>query len=582
MTINFNLPLGLLATLMGMVVGLATLLLVWWQAPTQRKNQVMALYLASVTLWGLAGFLLHLAAILGHDPTRLYQLLSLTIALNSLSTFVLVAHFARRDRLRVVRHTIAVGVIFLVIVAPLLFANQIIILRAVTADGLFLYDYTALGLPLLGVLMLYYLAALLMAWRQRRGPARQLLAGVLVQVMAIAVGLIPQLGAYAIDTLGSAVASLLFARLILQEQLFGPLVRLNADLAASNTQLAASNARLITVSQELQATADELRRARDAAEAASRAKTTFLATMSHELRTPLTAILGYSELIQFDLGQLGQPALVEDLDRIRRAGTHLLTLINSVLDLSKIEAGKIELHAAAIDIQALLHDLETIVAPLAQRQGNRLAIERETALASIEADGTRLQQVLLNILGNACKFTRNGTITLVVADAYRHSNARPACLAPDAPYVLFEVRDTGIGISGEQQGRLFEAFTQVTLPSEYKQNGTGLGLAISRQLCRLMGGEITLQSAPGQGTTVDVWLPASQRSAAAGQESNASQISDAFHQAAEISGSAQGIARAADSRVASAGFGMVGVPGQDSRFGWATPAQDAAYPCSGS
>ena len=524
MIIDSKVLLGLISTLISTVIGLATMLLVWWQAPFQRKSQVMMLYLASVTLWGLAGFLLHLAVMLDRDPTRLLHLLGFAIGLNSLCMFVLAAHFARLDGAKLVRLAIFFGVTCLIAGGLLLLAGRLLVLREVTPDGRFLFGYTPIGLPLIGLLLLYSIAALLVVWRHRHGLARPLLAGVLLQVIAIVAGLIPELGAYAIDTLGSAAASLIFARLILQEQLFGRLARLNAEFAASNSRLAASNAQLTALSQELRATADDLRQARDVAEAGSRAKSTFLATMSHELRTPLTAILGYSELLQFDLDQLGQPALVDDLARIRRAGTHLLTLINNVLDLSKIEAGKIELNMAEVNLQTLLHDLATIVTPLARSQGNRLSIERATSLVCVDADKIRLRQVLLNILGNACKFTENGTISLVVADADGSGVDRPARLAADRTYMLFEVRDTGIGIGAHEQDRLFEAFTQVGIPPKHKHDGTGLGLAIARQLCRLMGGEITLSSAAGQGTRVTVWLPASCGSELARHEADRGRI----------------------------------------------------------
>jgi CheY-like chemotaxis protein/two-component sensor histidine kinase len=238
----------------------------------------------------------------------------------------------------------------------------------------------------------------------------------------------------------------------------------------------------------------ELLHARREAEAANSAKSRFLANMSHELRTPLNAIIGYSEILQEEVEDLGQPGLVPDLQKIRSAGKHLLTLINDVLDLSKIEAGRMELYLETFEVPGMLDEVLTTVAPLVAKNGNRLRVESGPGVGAMRADLTRLRQVLFNLLSNACKFTSGGTITVRVGE-------------PEAGWLAFEVADTGIGMTPAQQARLFEAFAQADASTAQKYGGTGLGLAISRQFCRMMGGELTVASEPGQGTRFSVRLP---------------------------------------------------------------------------
>jgi signal transduction histidine kinase len=228
--------------------------------------------------------------------------------------------------------------------------------------------------------------------------------------------------------------------------------------------------------------------------AASRAKSAFLANMSHELRTPLNAILGYTELVLEDV----DPALAPDLEKVRGASQHLLALINDVLDLSKIEAGKLELHPEDLDLPALLRDVESTVAPLVARNENVLRISIEPGLGPLQADPVRVKQILLNLLSNACKFTHRGSITLAAA-------GEP--LADGRPGVRVAVSDTGIGMTQEQLGRLFQPFQQADSSTSKKYGGTGIGLAISRRLAEMMGGDLVVESAPGRGSTFTVRLP---------------------------------------------------------------------------
>ena len=234
--------------------------------------------------------------------------------------------------------------------------------------------------------------------------------------------------------------------------------------------------------------------ARHQAEAANSAKSQFLAAMSHELRTPLNAIIGYSEMLQEEATDAGQTGFVPDLEKIHAAGKHLLTLINDVLDLSKIEAGRMELHPETFEVQGMLEAVVTTVQPLIAKNENRLELRTPEGLGTLHADLTRIRQVLLNLLSNASKFTERGTITLAARR--------------DGAWLEFRVTDTGIGMTPEQQARLFEAFTQAEAAPASKYGGTGLGLAISRRFCRMMGGDVTVASERGQGATFTVRLPA--------------------------------------------------------------------------
>ncbi len=243
---------------------------------------------------------------------------------------------------------------------------------------------------------------------------------------------------------------------------------------------------------------EELRQAKDAAEAASRAKSSFLANMSHELRTPLSAIIGYSELLQEEVMDRGYTDLVPDLEKIQTAGRHLVLLINGILDLSKVEAGKLELHLETFDVVDLVEEVVVTARQQARRGGNTLGIHYVDEVGSMHADRIKVQQVLLNLLNNAAKFTSGGQIDLTV---YRETGA-------EGEWVCFRVADTGIGISPEQMENLFQPFTQAdpTIAREY--GGSGLGLAISRSFCRRMGGDIGVESELGRGSTFTARIPA--------------------------------------------------------------------------
>ncbi|MCA9688751.1 MAG: response regulator, partial [Myxococcales bacterium] len=235
--------------------------------------------------------------------------------------------------------------------------------------------------------------------------------------------------------------------------------------------------------------------ARDRALDANRAKSAFRANMSHELRTPLNAILGYSEML---FEETTDPQAREDLRRIHASGEHLLTLINDILDISKIESGKMELYLEDFEIRSLISETIATAEPLIERNENRLALDVPPSIGLMHADVTKVRQSLLNLLSNAAKFTSKGTITLT---ALRERE-------PGGDWIVISVRDTGIGMTPEQQQRIFEPFSQVDASTTRKFGGTGLGLAITRSFCEMMGGTISGVSEQGVGSTFTIRLPA--------------------------------------------------------------------------
>jgi adenylate cyclase len=255
---------------------------------------------------------------------------------------------------------------------------------------------------------------------------------------------------------------------------------------AAQSVLAIQNARLF---HEIEEKSREL-------ELASEHKSRFLASMSHELRTPLNAIIGLTEMMVTNAARFGTDKALEPLNRVHRAGTHLLGLINQVLDLSKIEAGKLELSPESVNLAPLIDEIVGTARQLAEQNKNRLILETESNLGALTVDPMRLRQILLNLLSNACKFTKDGEVALRV-----HK------VADGRSWIEFAVSDTGIGMTAEQQAKLFEEFSQADALTARRFGGTGLGLAITRKLARVMGGDVTVASEPGKGSVFTVRLP---------------------------------------------------------------------------
>ncbi|WP_413166589.1 ATP-binding protein [Capilliphycus salinus ALCB114379] len=262
---------------------------------------------------------------------------------------------------------------------------------------------------------------------------------------------------------------------------------------------------------------EELEKAKFLAESANRSKSVFLANMSHELRTPLNAIIGYSEMLHDEADDLGYEDFLPDLEKIQTAGKHLRDMISDILDISKIEAGHVTLYLEDFAVEEqLLQDVVTTAKPLAEKNRNVIKIETKNEIGRMYADLPKVRQILLNLLSNACKFTENGVITISVKrvktkppSTRRNTSSSKSRFGTNQmqQYLIFQVKDTGIGMSEEQQKVIFKAFTQADASTTKRFGGTGLGLAISQRLCEILGGGITVESEVGKGSTFTVWLP---------------------------------------------------------------------------
>lgn len=241
----------------------------------------------------------------------------------------------------------------------------------------------------------------------------------------------------------------------------------------------------------------KLRQAAEVAKEANSAKSDFLANMSHELRTPLNAIIGYGEIMMEETAESEDKLYYEDVHKIVFSAKHLLQLINELLDLSKIEAGKMEVHVETINIDELIQEIRYTFEPLARQRNNKLKIECASSITTIQSDLIKVRQILINILGNACKFTGDGVITIKIQPVVKFGN----------PQVEFNIRDTGIGINPENLKNLFDPFTQEDNSSTRNGSGTGLGLSISQRLSELLGGSISVESTKGRGSSFTVTLP---------------------------------------------------------------------------
>jgi signal transduction histidine kinase/DNA-binding response OmpR family regulator len=269
---------------------------------------------------------------------------------------------------------------------------------------------------------------------------------------------------------------------------FAPSIVKLLQTLASQSVMAIENARLF---KESQAKSEQLAEA-------SKLKSQFLANMSHELRTPLNAIIGLTEMLHEDARDLKRPEELEPLERVLRAAHHLLELINDILDLSKIEAGRMDMHVETFAIPPLVEDVIATIGPAAAKNGNEVIVHCPQDIGEMHADQTRIRQALLNLVSNANKFTEHGSVTIDVARV----------TSKGIEEITMAVRDTGIGMSREQLGRLFQEFVQADPSTTRKYGGTGLGLAISRRFCQMMGGEITVESQLGKGSTFTIRLPA--------------------------------------------------------------------------
>ncbi len=283
-----------------------------------------------------------------------------------------------------------------------------------------------------------------------------------------------------------------------ERELVGLVARRTESLAAEKARAEEALRAAEDARREAERQREAAQRASGRAEEASQAKSQFLASMSHELRTPLNAIIGYSEMLAEELVDVGRPGVIRDLQKIQRAARHQLELVSGVLDLAKIEAGRMDVSSSTFDVSTLASETADLIRPLLEKNGNVLVLDCPGLVGALTADETKVRQSLFNLLSNACKFTRGGTVTLRVQRVEEAGR----------PFLSFEVSDTGIGIDPEQLGRLFRPFTQADSGTSRRFGGTGLGLSITKRFVEMMGGTVSAASVPGKGSTFAFRLPA--------------------------------------------------------------------------
>lgn len=487
--------IAMMFSALSMIVSLAMLFLVLWQAPRERDNQLMAAYMFVIVFWGLNAFMLRVSPLIGYDPTPYFYGIALSIGFVGLTLFALVSHYAGRWRRWYALPVMLLGLAYYVVMIPLLFRGSLYSMVSLTETGRLLYTFEPLGWLTFGVSYAFYVASMVILWRYRKTRARYLLSGGIVITFGVFTSITP-LSQVSFAIASAGISSVLFARAILQENLFNPMVRLNEEMSSAN--------------QQLQALAEELRVANIQLTEVSRLKSHFLANMSHELRTPLNSIIGYTEMLNEGIYGPLTDKQRDRLDRVTRNGQHLLQLINDILDLSKIEAGRMELAVEPVDLNDVLNECMATFEPLAQKKTLEMIREIPDELPKILVDRGRMVQVLMNLISNAVKFTQAGAVTVRV---------RPITMSQvldfpiqlqagkSGPWVLVTVEDTGLGIAPEDQQIIFDEFRQADGSPTRQYEGTGLGLSITRRLVEMMGGYIWLTSTQGQGSTFHVLVP---------------------------------------------------------------------------
>ncbi len=466
MTLSPLLVLGIVANMTSITVGLALLMLVLWQSHRQQTNLLFCLFLLAMIAGAVTGLVFRLSPVFGYDPT--YWLYGLGLALGAYGPllFIFTGEFTAKGT-RPVRILYIVGIVLWLVTFWLMWQGRVITNVNPTLTGRTLFDLTPLGYTLVAILIAYEGLALANLVIHPTDRSRALIPAVLVLLAAAVGDLWPLIAHLPVNSVMTAISSIIMGRAILKFQLFDPVARLNRELADANQQMAIT----------------------------SRLKSEFLANMSHELRTPLNSIIGYTELVLDGLYGPLTDKQQDRLEKVHRNGRSLLALINDILDLSKIEAGRLELDRVPLNVHSLIDSVMATVQPQAEEKGLEIKRVLPHYLPSIVADENRFQQILLNLLSNAVKFTSHGEIVIA------------AGTSRDEQKLEIQITDTGIGIAPESFELIFDEFRQVDSTSTREYGGTGLGLAISRRLARLHGGDILVESAVGKGSTFTVVLP---------------------------------------------------------------------------
>ncbi|NLX08576.1 MAG: HAMP domain-containing histidine kinase [Chloroflexi bacterium] len=472
MTLSITTIIVVTANGLTAVLAAALLMLVLWQAPRQRTNQLFALVMLTLGAYSVINALSRFVGEINMDPAPVFYLATMTYGAFVVAVFYFGSAYGS-GHAPTVRAMRLIGGVLVVVQGVLLWSGQLMInIRPVAVqDGGYQGEFTPLGYFATGTVLAYLIATTIFLYRMPDERGRSLWpAPFLMICSAVSATLIWPRVPLPFSAVFLAAAAAWMGWRVLRYELFNPLAELHVQLAQKNAEL----------------------------EAASEMKTQFLTSMSHELRTPLNSIIGYSELVISGIYGALNDTQRDRLQKVIRNGHHLLSLINDVLDLSRIEAGRVVLDRRAVPIPALLENVLATIEPLAQRKG--LTITREFAGApAVHADEMRARQIVTNVVANAVKFTHEGSVTVRAFGS--------------GSMVQIEVIDTGIGITSEQADLVFAEFHQADSSVTRRYEGTGLGLAITKKLVELHGGRIWLESAPGHGTTFFITLPAVSASA---------------------------------------------------------------------
>lgn len=477
MTPSLTSLLGLLSNFTLFVLGMAVVIIALWQNPRATLNRYLALMNISLALWGIPKCLLYVAQYLDLNPTFLTESSATFYSLAMLTLFYFVTEFDRSaEPVKVFRLRLLIS-LWVALTVVLTWTTRVWGNFEAQADGSYHYGLTSIGFVLMSGAVFI---ALWIAYNLRNSSLIAYRA-ILVAVIPALLGSLPILLDVPIhpilNTFAVMLSMILFTRILLNDHVFNPLLQLYDELRAKNIEL----------------------------EKVGRLKSEFLANMSHELRTPLNSILGYTELLTS--GAYGEFNEQQDnrTQKIYRNGKRLLELINNVLDLSKIEAERLELHPARINPTALLDDIFSTLQPLADEKGLQLIRHLET-LPYIYVDEIRARQILLNVIANSIKFTPKGSVTVTgTRDQTRNQ-------------VVFDITDTGIGILPDDADKIFEAFQQVDPSTTREYEGSGLGLTVAKRLAELHGGRLWFESTPMQGSTFHIALPAASDSRTTGEQ----------------------------------------------------------------
>ncbi|MCZ7544871.1 MAG: ATP-binding protein [Anaerolineae bacterium] len=498
------------ANLAAMALAGGALLLVAWQPRRDRASGSLAVFLGAVIVWSLATLLLGNPAVLTLQPVPRFYLLVGALALAAVAFFAFAVDFcavpARWARWLWRGNPVVLAVLLVLLLAGHLFTD-------IDAPALYTWEYQILplGWAAVAYIVALYVAAFFSAHAaEDAARGRPVEYAALLMIAGQLTNAAPPLAALNLDALAATGAVALIGRAILRARYLTPLAEVGHQLRVANQDWRQALVELSAARERNQALEDAL-------SAASGYKSAFLANMSHELRTPLNSIVGYSELLtQGFYGALNERQ-ADRLEKINRNGLNLLALINDILDLSRIEAGRLDLNPSRIELAPFVQQIASDIGPQCAAKGLTLTVDAPETLPALRADERRIRQVLGNLLSNAVKFTREGGVTLRVRET-RVANGRSDAVAlpvlgwlNDGNWVVFSVTDTGIGIAPEDQAAIFDEFQQLDSDATRDLQGTGLGLAITKKLVELHNGRIWLKSALEQGSTFFVALPAEAR-----------------------------------------------------------------------